>query len=81
MIKQGPNNISSVRRKIRVRKQDSAFVYFILEAHEGITAYSTLDGKPEDAFRDLLLQTPPDFVGEVDQLLEQLGELVYDVSE
>ena len=78
-FEQGLCMISAVRRIIRVRKQDSAFVYFILEAQEGIVAYSTLDFKPEDAHRDLLLMIPPDFVSEVDKLLKELGELVYEI--
>ncbi|HAR44385.1 MAG TPA: hypothetical protein DCS07_17440 [Bdellovibrionales bacterium] len=66
----------SVRKVIRVRKEDSAFVYFILEAQEGITAYSTLPSAPGDAYRDLELQIPPDFVAETEDLLKSLGEMV-----
>ena len=58
---------------IRVRKEDSAFVYFVLESHEGITAYSTLDFKAEDPYRDLQLMIPPDFIGEVRDLLAELA--------
>jgi hypothetical protein len=70
----------SVLKRIRVRKQDSAFVYAILESHEGIAAYSTLAHKPEDLYRDLELQIPPDFVAEAERLLRELGELVYDLE-
>jgi hypothetical protein len=80
-IEQVLNRISAVRRQIRVRKEDSAFIYFILEAQEGITAYSTLDFKSEDAHRDLLLMIPPDFVHEVDALLKELGDLIYVLPE
>lgn len=73
--------INAVRRTLRVRKEDSALVYFILEAQEGITAYSTLEFKPEDAHRDLLLLVPPDFQTEVDRLVKDLGELVYELKE
>ncbi len=73
--------IDAIRRTIRVRKEDSAFVYFILESAEGITAYSTLDFSPEDAHRDLLLMVPPDFVAEVDRLLKDLGDCVYELKE
>ncbi len=71
----------SVFRKIRVRKQDSAFVYFILEASEGITSYSTLEHKPGDLHRDLELRIPPDFVDDVDGLLKSLGEMVHEIKE
>jgi hypothetical protein len=60
--------------KVRVRKEDSAFIYFILESYEGITSYSTLDSKQGDAHRDLELRIPPDFVEEVRSLLQDLNK-------
>jgi len=71
--------LKSVVKVIRVRKQDSAFVYFTLEANEGIASYSTLPHQAGDAFRDLELRIPPDFVNEVDELLKSLGEMVYEI--
>ncbi len=59
---------------IRVRKQDSAFVYAILEAEEGIAAYSTLEGPITEAHRDLELQVPLDFIPDVKRVLDQLGD-------
>ena len=70
----------SVVKKIRVRKEDSAFVYFILESYEGITSYSTLEFKQGDPHRDLELRTPPDFVTEVDELLQRLGDMIYELE-
>ena len=67
----------SERIVIRVKKEDSAFVYFILESYEGIASYSTLDFKTGDAHRDLELRIPPDYLTEVEALLKQLGEMVY----
>lgn len=72
--------MKSVFKKIRVKKADSAFVYFILESHEGITSYSTLAFQTGDAHRDLELRIPPDFVSEVDELLKSLGEMVYELK-
>jgi predicted KAP-like P-loop ATPase len=72
--------IRSEIRKIRVKKEDSAFVYFILESYEGVTSYSTLDFEPGDAHRDLELRTTSDFSKEVDDLLKRLGELVYELA-
>jgi hypothetical protein len=69
----------SIRKVIRVRKEDSAFVYNLLESYEGITSYSTLDHKVGDSFRDLELRIPPDFVNEVEELLKSLGEMVYEL--
>ena len=70
----------SIRRQIRVRKEDSAFVYFILESYEGITSYSTLGFKRGDLFRDLELRVPPDFKEEVDSLLKRLGDLIFEME-
>jgi hypothetical protein len=69
----------SVFKTIRVRKEDSAFVYFILESHEGLASYSTLAHQPGDAYRDLELRIPPDFLAEVESLLQRLGEMVYEI--
>ena len=63
----------SVFKKIRVKKEDSAFVYFTLEAHEGIASYSTLPFLPGDPHRDLELRIPPDFVEEVARVLAALN--------
>jgi hypothetical protein len=71
---------SSARRIIRVKKEDSAFVYFILESYEGIVSYSTLQHQVGDAHRDLELRIPPDFVGEVDELLQELGDIIYELG-
>ena len=71
----------SVYKFIRVRKEDSAYVYFLLESYEGIASYSTLDFKPVDPHRDLELRVPPDFVAEVDELLRSLGEMIYELPE
>jgi hypothetical protein len=59
--------------RIRVRKEDSAFVYAVLEASEGMAAYSTLDFRPGDAHRDLELQVPVGFLTDVEALLERLA--------
>ncbi|MGK5087655.1 DUF4911 domain-containing protein [Bdellovibrionota bacterium FG-2] len=66
----------SIFKNIRVRSEDSAFVYFIMEAQEGICSYSTLDFKSGDAHRDLELRIPPDFLDEVNSLLAELGEMI-----
>ena len=73
----GQEGRHSIYRKIRVRKEDSAFVYFILESYEGMTSYSTLDFKIGDNYRDLELRIAPDFLGEVESLLIGLGDMVY----
>lgn len=74
------SDMQSVFRKIRVKKEDSAFVYFILESYEGIVSYSTLDFRKGDPHRDLELRIPPDFVQDVEGVLARLGRMIYELS-
>src|SRR4051812_47489029 len=73
-----------VIRRIRVKSVDSAFVYAILESHEGIASYSTLKHQPGDPHRDLELSIPRAFVGEVNDVLARLarqtGDGIYDLE-
>ncbi len=75
-------NGSSLSRmiRIRVKKEDSAFVYFILESNEGVMGYSTLDYEVGDPFRDLELTIPLGLQEEAEEILQQLGELIYDLD-
>jgi len=70
-------DIHAVRKRIRVRREDSAFVYFVLEAHEGVTSYSTLEYRPEDLHRDLELLYSPEFAGDVERILRGLSRMIY----
>lgn len=72
--------LNSIKKGIRVKKEDSAFVYFILESYEGIASYSTLDFQKGDLHRDLELRITPDFLNEVEDLLNRLGDLVYEIE-
>ncbi len=82
------NLFKEVARRIRVRKDQQAYVYNILESHEGVASYSTLDHKPGDGHRDLLLSIPVAFLSEVEELLTRLsremredtGEIIYDLD-
>jgi hypothetical protein len=62
----------SIRKKVRVSKEESVYLYNIFEAQKGILAYSTLPHEVGSLYRELELQIPPDFVEEVDELLEAL---------
>ena len=57
---------------IRIAKADSAFVYAILEASEGLCFYSTLPHRDGDLHRDLVLTVPCAFVPRIRELLTQL---------
>lgn len=76
----GKNAGEAFRKRIRVKKEDSAFVYCILESHEGIASYSTLPHQEGDAFRDLELTIPEPFREEVDRVLRQLGDIIYELG-
>jgi len=60
--------------RIRVKTEDSAFVYSILEASGGLCAYSTLEYRPGEAFRDLELVVPIGQKAEVDRVIERLKD-------
>jgi len=59
---------------IRVRKQDSAYFYQVLESYEGLANYSTLTLEKELPYRDIVLHFAPDLRGELEALLGRLKE-------
>ena len=61
---------------VRSRKEDSAFLYHTLEAHDGLVAYSTLSFEPHDRHRDLELLVAPESLNELRSVLHDLGDLV-----
>ncbi len=61
---------------VRTRKEDSAFLYHILEAHEGLVSYSTLPFERHDAFRDLELLVTEELKGDLEQVLSELSDWV-----
>ncbi len=61
---------------VRTRKEDSAFLYHILEAHEGLVSYSTLPFERHDAVRDLELLVTVEFQSDLEQVLAELSEWV-----
>jgi hypothetical protein len=72
---------AAVKRLIRIRRSDSAYVYAIFESHGAILAWSTVDHRPGETWSDIELQIPIAFIGEVDTLLQSLGNLIYDLQE
>ncbi len=63
--------------KVMVKKEDAAYLYQILESYEGLTNYSTLDGKKEDGVREILLHLPNDSNEEVLALLDRLKKEIW----
>ena len=66
-------------RRVRVKTEDSAYVYAILESHEGAVSYSTLDAAPDCPYRDLELQIPLGCLDEALDIIERLGDLVQEL--
>jgi translation initiation factor 2 alpha subunit (eIF-2alpha) len=65
---------------LRVRKEDSAYLYKILESYEGIANFSTVSEGKNLAHRDIRLHIAPDLRGEVLVLVERLkGEIDLEV--
>ncbi len=59
---------------IRVPKEESAFVYFTLEANEGLSFYSTLEESLGQGYRDIVIKTHISLEAELDHLMDVLGK-------
>lgn len=58
---------------LRMRKEDSVYLYQILESYEGLTNYSTLNAEKGQPYRDVVLHVAPDLLPEVERLVERLA--------
>ena len=61
---------------IRTHKRDSAFVYAVLEAQEGLVAYTTLPHQHHAQTRELELLVPESSISDLDAVLKSLGPMV-----
>jgi hypothetical protein len=61
---------------IRTHKRDSAFVYAVLEAHEGLVAYTTLPHAHHAQTRELQLLVPEPSLSDLEAVLNSLGAMV-----
>lgn len=57
---------------IRVNKEDTAFLYALLEGYEYYTHYTTLDGEPGFGYRDIQLSPGRGLVDEFEKILHDL---------
>ncbi|RZA05325.1 MAG: DUF4911 domain-containing protein [Proteobacteria bacterium] len=57
---------------LRVKKEDSAYVYQVVESYEGISNYSTLGEVKGSPYRDVILHIAPDLRHHVEKLVEAL---------
>lgn len=72
--KEGPLAAEGVvRLVVRVPKRHAAFLYFQLEANEGVCFHSTLEGPPGADHRDVEVMTHRSMKPQLDQVLERVG--------
>ena len=58
---------------LRVRKEDSAYVYQVIESYEGITNHSTLSDLKSVPYRDVVLHIAPDLKPYVEKMVAALA--------
>jgi len=61
---------------IRVPKKDSSYVYFTLEANEGLCFYSTLEHQKESIFRDIEISLTNSLLNEFLTVFQFLNETI-----
>ncbi len=66
---------------VRTSKQDSVFLYNVLEASEGLAAYSTVNYQIGDRHRDVELLIPLKLLKNVKDLMTFLKNTVQIISE
>ena len=59
-----------MRLLVRVSKEESAYLYFTLEACDGLSFHSTLTDSLNKGYRDIMIHTTPELYPE---LLKQLN--------
>jgi hypothetical protein len=67
-------------RRVRMRKEDSAFVYAVFESHEGVLSYTTLGHEAGSLHRDLQLSIPATMARDAQRILQSLGDLLYELD-
>lgn len=72
--------VRAVRMILRVKKQDSAYLYQVLESYEGLTNFSTVVTPKELPYRDIELHMAPDLKSHLLRVLDHLkGEIPIEV--
>ena len=61
---------------LRVAKQDSAYLYALLEAHEGVVNFSTLPSEKTAGFRDIYVFSTDSMFAELKRVIALLRESV-----
>ena len=61
---------------IRVPKKDSSYVYFTLEANEGLCFYSTLEHQKESPYREIEINLTSSLTNEFLTVFESLRDRI-----
>ncbi|MGK5084312.1 DUF4911 domain-containing protein [Bdellovibrionota bacterium FG-1] len=72
--------VKSRTKKIRLKREDSVWVYAILEGHEGVCNYSTLPFEKGAGYLDMSLSYTPEFEGQLEDILRQMGDKIYELT-
>ncbi len=75
------NPTHAVRIIVRTTKADSAFLYHVIEAHEGLATCTTLPNPEHAQYRDVELLVPRELVAEMKLVLEDLSDIVTILSQ
>ncbi len=70
-------NTRLIKTVIRVPQKDSAFIYFILEAHDNLCSFSTVNINKEDPYRDIEITATKDFEEELIHVLNRLKQDIH----
>ncbi|HTL12136.1 MAG TPA: hypothetical protein VL588_06595 [Bdellovibrionota bacterium] len=65
---------------VRTKKEDSAFLYAVVEANEGVATVSTLAHSPGDPERVVELLVPASRAEDARRMIESLGSVVLSVE-
>jgi hypothetical protein len=60
---------------VSLNKSDSSYLYFTLEANEGLCFYSTLEHTKLDVDRKVIINVLPEFKTQVERILSELEKM------
>ena len=63
-----------IRYHLKLPKEHSSFLYFVLEGHDNLSFYSTLPHEEGSQFRELELFSPIEFTEDLDRLWQHLED-------
>lgn len=70
--------MQSIVKAIRIRSEDSAYLYALLEGYEGLANCSTRSHQPGDRHRDIELKVTPSRVAELEEVIAEIRKELED---